>query len=83
MRLMLMGLRSVWHNRGYNLRSKIFHIVWFPLAALLPQAAAARVIRLGVMPGRPKRLAEASAVSQIASDSTSRVASGEAGRPIK
>jgi glycosyltransferase involved in cell wall biosynthesis len=84
MRLMLMGLRSIWHSRGYNFRSKIFHTVWFPLAALLPQAAAASVIRRGILPGRPKRLAEGSAVSPIPSDSTSRIAaSGEAGRPIK
>jgi hypothetical protein len=84
MRLMLMGLRSIWHSRGYNFRSKIFHTVWFPLAALLPQAAAASVIRRGILPGRPKRLAEGSAVPPIPSDSTSRIAtSGEAGRPIK
>jgi len=41
MRLMLMGLRASWRNSGYNFRSRLFHTIWFPLAALLPQAAAA------------------------------------------
>jgi hypothetical protein len=84
MRLMLMGLKSAWHNRGYNFRSKIFHTLWFPLAALLPQAAAKRVIRLGMLSGRPKRLAKGSAMAPIASDGTSQMKdSDEAGRPIK
>jgi glycosyltransferase involved in cell wall biosynthesis len=52
MRLMLMGLRSSWRNSGYNFRSKLFHTIWFPLAALLPQAAAVKVIRFGLIPGR-------------------------------
>src|SRR5208337_4373455 len=52
MRLMLMGLKSAWRNPGYNLRSRLFHTVWFPLVALVPQAAAMKIIRLGVLPGR-------------------------------
>ena len=56
-RLMLMGLRALWRNPGYNLRGRLFHTAWFPLAALLPQAAAAKVIRRGIMPGRGRRKA--------------------------
>ena len=52
MRLMLMGLRSAWRNPGYNLRSRLFHTAWFPLAALLPKAAALKVIRRGLLPKR-------------------------------
>ncbi|MGC1400611.1 glycosyltransferase family 2 protein [Candidatus Binatus sp.] len=51
-RLMLMGLRSTWRNPGYNLRGRLFHTAWFPLAALLPQAAAVKIIRRGLLPGR-------------------------------
>ena len=51
-RLMLMGLKSTWRNAGYNLKSKVFHTVWFPLAALLPQAAAVKIVRFGLLPGR-------------------------------
>ena len=50
--LMLLGLRSTWRNPGYNFRSRIFHTIWFPFAALLPQAAALKVIRLGLLPRR-------------------------------
>ena len=52
MRLMLMGLRSSWRNPEYNLRSRLFHTLWFPLAALLPQAAALKIIRCGLVPRR-------------------------------
>ena len=48
---MLTGLRSTWRNPGYNLRGKLFHTIWFPLAALLPQAAATNIIRRGLLPG--------------------------------
>jgi glycosyltransferase involved in cell wall biosynthesis len=51
MPLMVAGIRSTWRNRGYNLRGKLFHTIWFPLAALLPQAAATNIIRRGLMPG--------------------------------
>jgi len=51
-RLMLMGLRSSWRNPGYNLRSRLFHTVWFPLAALLPEGAAVKVIQRGLLSGR-------------------------------
>jgi glycosyltransferase involved in cell wall biosynthesis len=51
-RLMLQGLRSTWRNPGYNLRGRLFHTAWFPLAALLPQAAAVKIIRRGLLPGR-------------------------------
>ncbi len=54
-RLMLMGLRSAWRNPGYNFRSRIFHTVWFPLAALLPQAAAVKIIRRGLIASRTTR----------------------------
>jgi hypothetical protein len=54
-RLMLMGLRSCWRNPGYNLRSRLFHTAWFPLAAFLPQAAAMKIIRRGLIPGRTTR----------------------------
>ena len=50
--LMLMGLRSYWRNPGYNLRSRLFHSVWFPLAALMPQAAAVKIVRRGLLPNR-------------------------------
>ncbi len=52
MHLMLMGLRSSWRNPGYNLRSRLFHTFWFPLAALMPQAMAVKIIRSGLLPGR-------------------------------
>ncbi len=52
MRLMLMGMRSSWRNSAYNLRSRLFHTLWFPLVALLPQAAAMKIIRLGLVAGR-------------------------------
>ena len=54
-RLMLMGLRSLWRNPAYNLRSRLFHTLWFPMAALLPQTAAVKIIRRGIMPGRRRR----------------------------
>jgi glycosyltransferase involved in cell wall biosynthesis len=53
-RLMLIGAGSCWRNKEYNLRSKLFHTLWFPLAALLPQAAAVKVIRLGLAPLRTR-----------------------------
>ena len=52
MRLMLMGLKSSWRNPGYNLRSRLFHTAWFPLAALLPQAIAVKILRRGLLPRR-------------------------------
>jgi hypothetical protein len=55
MRLMSLGLSSLWRNPGYNLRSRLFHTAWFPLAALLPQAAAAKIIRRGLLPTRRRR----------------------------
>jgi glycosyltransferase involved in cell wall biosynthesis len=51
-RLMLMGIRVSWRNSKYNFRSRLFHTLWFPLVALLPQAAAAKIIRLGLLPRR-------------------------------
>jgi len=51
MRLMLMGMRSSWRNSGYNLRSRLFHTLWFALVAFLPQAAAVKLIRFGLLPG--------------------------------
>jgi len=50
--LMLSGIRASWRNSGYNLRSRLFYTLWFPLVALLPQAAAMAVIRLGLLGGR-------------------------------
>jgi glycosyltransferase involved in cell wall biosynthesis len=80
-RLMLMGLRSAWRNPAYNFRSRIFHTVWFPLAALLPQAAAARIVRRGMIPSqRPSTI---SAPSPIVSATLPRPADPEAGRPIR
>lgn len=82
-RLMLMGLRSAWRNPGYNFRSRIFHTAWFPLAAFLPQAAAVKVIRRGLIPTR-RKLDSKSATAPIISASMARAAApGEAGRPIK
>lgn len=61
-RLMLMGLKSTWRNAGYNLKSKIFHTIWFPLAALLPQAVAVKIVRFGLLPRhRPARVPATSA----------------------
>jgi glycosyltransferase involved in cell wall biosynthesis len=57
MRLMALGLSSSWRNRGYNFRSRLFHTAWFPLAALLPQAAAAKIIRRGLLPRRRRHVA--------------------------
>jgi glycosyltransferase involved in cell wall biosynthesis len=57
MRLMSLGLSSSWSNPGYNFRSRLFHTVWFPLAALLPQAAAAKIIRRGLLPTRRRHVA--------------------------
>jgi glycosyltransferase involved in cell wall biosynthesis len=68
-RLMLMGLRSTWRNPGYNLRGRLFHTAWFPLAALLPHAVAAKIIRRGLLPDRRrgKHPAEDSVPSPIVS----------------
>ena len=51
-RLMRMGMKSCWRNSGYNLRGKLAHLLWFPLAALLPRSAAIKIIRRGLLPGR-------------------------------
>jgi hypothetical protein len=67
-RLMLMGLKSSWRNPGYNLKSKIFHTFWFPLAALLPQSAAVRIVRLGLLPGRGRAKGPATPAERLASD---------------
>ena len=66
--LMLMGLKSTWRNAGYNLKSKVFHTIWFPLAALLPQAAALRIVRFGVLPGRRQAKTPATSAKQLLSD---------------
>jgi len=68
MRLMLMGLKSSWRNPGYNLKSKIFHTFWFPLAALLPQAAAIKIVRLGLLPGRGRAKGPATPSARLVSD---------------
>ncbi|MFZ0246932.1 MAG: hypothetical protein WAL68_14740, partial [Candidatus Binatus sp.] len=52
MRLMFMGLQSAWRNPGCNLRSRLFHTAWFPMAALLPQAIAVKILRRGLLPRR-------------------------------
>lgn len=67
-RLMLTGLRSSWRNPGYNFRSKLLHTVWFPLAALLPQAAAVKIIKLGLIPGRRRGKTPATTAKQALSD---------------
>jgi glycosyltransferase involved in cell wall biosynthesis len=59
LRLMVQGVAACWKSRGHNLRSKLFHTAWFPLAALLPRRAAARIIRLGVMPRRARAAGQA------------------------
>jgi glycosyltransferase involved in cell wall biosynthesis len=66
--LMRMGLKSTWRNAGYNLKSKIFHTFWFSLAALLPQAAAVKVIRLGLIPRRRRARLPATSTEQLLSD---------------
>jgi glycosyltransferase involved in cell wall biosynthesis len=58
--LMLLGLGSTWRNPAYNFRSRIFHTIWFPFAALLPQAAALKVIRFGLLPRRRVSATQAS-----------------------
>ncbi len=86
MRLMLMGMRVSWHNPRYNLRSRLFHTLWFSLVALLPQAAAVKLIRLGLLPGRrrAKILAKDSVSSTRSGDRLRRAAEGgEAGRSAK
>jgi glycosyltransferase involved in cell wall biosynthesis len=67
MPLMVAGIRSTWRNRGYNLRGKLFHTLWFPLAALLPQAAATNIIRRGLMPGRRRAKVPATPAKQVPS----------------
>ena len=66
--LMRMGLKSTWRNAGYNLKSKIFHTFWFSLAALLPQAAAVKVVRIGLLPRRRQATLEAASTEQPLSD---------------
>lgn len=51
-RLMFMGMISSWRNSAYNLRSRIFHMLWFPLVAFLPRTAAVKLVRLGLLPRR-------------------------------
>ena len=67
MPLMFAGIRSTWRKRGYNLRGKLFHTLWFPLAALLPQAAATNIIRRGLMPGRRRAKVPATPAKQVPS----------------
>jgi len=67
-RLMLKGLRSTWRNAGYNLKSKIFHTFWFPLAALLPQAVAVKIVRLGLLPGRRGAQVPVTSAKRLLSD---------------
>jgi glycosyltransferase involved in cell wall biosynthesis len=86
MRLMFHGIRSTWHNRGYNLRSKIFHTFWFPLVAFLPRDAAVKIIRLGLLPGqrRAKILAKGMLPSPIGSNQLPQAAEAtEASRSVK
>ncbi len=86
MRLMLLGIKASWRNSGYNLRSRLFHTLWFPLVAILPQAAAVKIIRLGLLPGRRRaKISEKDLVpSTQSSDRLPRAAdTGEAGRPAK
>jgi glycosyltransferase involved in cell wall biosynthesis len=66
--LMLMGLKSTWRNAGYNLKSKIFHTLWFPLVAFLPQAAAMKMIRIGLLTGRRQSKIPATSTNQLLSD---------------
>jgi Glycosyl transferase family 2 len=66
--LMRMGLKSIWRNAGYNLKSKIFHTFWFSLAALLPQAAAVKVVRMGLLPRRRQAKLPAASTEQPLSD---------------
>jgi hypothetical protein len=65
--LMVAGIQSTWRNRGYNLRGKLFHTLWFPLAALLPQSAATNIIRRGLMPGRRRARVSAPPAKQVPS----------------
>jgi glycosyltransferase involved in cell wall biosynthesis len=51
-RMMLKGLRSTWRTPAYNLRGRLFHTIWFPLAAFLPQAEAAKIVQRGLLPER-------------------------------
>jgi glycosyltransferase involved in cell wall biosynthesis len=60
--LMLMGLGATWRNPGYNLRSRIFHSIWFPLAAFLPQTAATKIIWRGLMPARRQPRSQLSSI---------------------
>ena len=66
--LMRMGLKSTWRNAGYNLKSKIFHTFWFSLAALLPQAAAVKIVRIGLLPRRSRTKLPAASAEQLLSD---------------
>jgi glycosyltransferase involved in cell wall biosynthesis len=68
MRLMLMGVRSAWRNPAYNLKSKIFHTIWFPLAAFMPQAAAAKIVRLGLTGRRRRAKNPAASTKRLLSD---------------
>jgi glycosyltransferase involved in cell wall biosynthesis len=66
--LMRMGLKSTWRNAGYNLKSKIFHTFWFSLAALLPQAAAVKIVRIGLLPRRSRTKLPAASAERLLSD---------------
>jgi hypothetical protein len=48
--LMLQGIVSCWKNPRYNLRSRLFQLAWFPLAAFLPLSSAVRLIRRDLNP---------------------------------
>jgi hypothetical protein len=67
-RLMLMGLKSTWRNAGYNLKSRVFHMLWFPLAAILPQAVAVKIVRFGLLPGRSRAQVPATSAKHLLSD---------------
>lgn len=49
-RLMLNGLKSTWRTPAYNLRGRLYHTVWFPLAAFLPRTAAVKIVERGLLP---------------------------------
>jgi glycosyltransferase involved in cell wall biosynthesis len=51
-RLMLNGLKSTWRTPAYNFRGRLFHTVWFPLAAFLPRTAAVKIVERGLLPRR-------------------------------
>ncbi len=45
------GLEAVWRDPLHNWKSKLFHMIWFPVMAAAPHALAKRVAKRALLPG--------------------------------